>query len=195
MAGRNRATQRFLTGRLKNVEGALDETGVYTVEWVWATGNLQGMRDQVTAQGSDLQGDYYPYSRVFNFANFYTSTNLGALPTDAESGDTPRVVYVPEFADPNAKDPDPIYSGWFVTVDTKDSFKQYGNNGRMNKVTLRRVTDLPTELGLFRFVIQQYANAGTDPVTENPDEVYVSDLELSVQNLSLVQDLVQTINQ
>lgn len=194
MAGRNRSTQRFLTGRLKNVEGPLDVNGIYTVEWKWATGNLQGVGDDVAAP-VDLAGDYYPYARVSNFVNFYTDVNLGASPTDEDSPSTPRVVYIPEFADPNSKNPDPVYSGWFITVDVKDSFKQYGNNGRMNKATLRRVTDLPTELGLFKYVLQQFSNAGTDPVTENPDDQSITQLEIAVQNLDQVVNLVQTINQ
>jgi len=190
MSSRTRNLYSLLTGRLKDY--VVGDPEPYKIEWVVADGNLQGKDDSVAF--FQLDGSV-PYGKLDSYVTFYTDVNLGAFDDDYEPAETPTIVYIPEFHKDDSKVTDPIYSGWFYRVGVRDTFKQYGNAGRMYMTTLKRVEGIPTELGDFADALQWYADNNRDPITENPTEEIVTDFEIAVQNLQLVSNEVTTINQ
>lgn len=188
MRGRINSVQPVLTVRLTGFdEGAF----TFESEWEWADGNVQGKSSESVIRQAQLT----TLIDLEEYVDLYTSKNLLADYDDFDYENTPRLVYIPS-ADTLSVDRtaqgwsetvDAFYSGWFFTVDVRNTFTQYKGGG-YNKVSLASLSGKAGlyEIGYARGFLYWYYNNVGDPLVEHPQPSAITELELAANNLHYV---------
>jgi hypothetical protein len=185
MRGRINSVQPLLTVRLKS---HTPDPFSFESEWEWADGNVQGKSSEsvinTVAQSTIIDLEEY--------VDLYTSKNLLADYDDFDYANTPRLVYIPS-ADTLSVDRtkqgwsevvDDFYSGWFFTVDVRNTFTQYKGGG-YNKVSLAALSGKAGlyEIGYARGFLYWYYNNVGNPLVEHPQPSAITELEIAANNL------------